>query len=123
MLKSSARKDKAMSHTPGPWTSEGTLIIKFGNDGRAICLIADSRGETTSDVRPMELTDPDWKTGIANAHLIAAAPDLLSALEHVLDAQDRYRQHGGETLENHLWKMERLARAAIARAKGETTPA
>lgn len=78
-----------MSHTPAPWTAEGSLVIKFGEDGRAICLIADSRGETTSDVRPIELDDPDWKTGMKNARLIAAAPELLDALENTVFFLDR----------------------------------
>lgn len=47
----------------------------------------------------------------ANAHLIAAAPELLEALEDLMEAVKDHYEAGG-----YEWKQ---ARAAIAKAKGE----
>lgn len=61
-------------HTPGPWTLDSNFgSIKTGwtakgPDGKSICACASSVG------RPGE-------EKAANANLIAAAPDLLAALE------------------------------------------
>ena len=55
--------------------------------------------------------DPDAS---ARARLIAAAPELLAALEHCL------LEHGGYTIRG---ETERIARAAIAKAGGSTPAA
>lgn len=92
-------------HTPGPWTTGGELhgfwAVEDGN-GRVICQL---NGNFTPE---------------ANAMLIAAAPDLLALLEEAV----KYM-----SCDNELDEPERdlcdndclfcLARAAIARAKGE----
>ena len=59
---------------------------------------------------------------MANARLIAAAPDLLAALEGLSGLlndrpEDCYDADGGQTEE--LRQQLRTARAAIARARGE----
>lgn len=84
-------------HTPGPWKThltDDTLVV----DGNGL-VIAHMGGLYLGDDSPME----------ANARLIAAAPDLLAALE-VIAADSRWTS-GEPTL------MQ--ARAAIAKAKGE----
>lgn len=55
-----------ISHSSGPWSVDGPVhsIIVYAADGSRVCFM-------TSD-GPAE----------ANAHLIAAAPDLLAALKH-----------------------------------------
>ena len=81
-------------HTPGPWAidGEGTNAMVRGAD---LTIVA---------VRH-RLTGP---THEANARLIAAAPELLEALESILsDACDN----------GAYWDK---ARAAIAKARGET---
>ena len=56
-------------------------------------------------------------TNEANARLIAAAPDLLEALEDMLaQAEFAAEVRGGE---GHMKHAMRKARAAIAKAKGE----
>ena len=54
------------------------------------------------------------KTMNPDAHLIAAAPVLLEALEGTLDWLTSYPGHGADTAYDR-------ARAAIAAAKGETS--
>jgi hypothetical protein len=100
-------------HTPGPW--------------HAIPVGGAKRG---SIVKPEEATH--WniynhhafvaqvkRSGVreiieADARLIAAAPDLLAALELMVSAWEA--RHGAPGMSNSAY-ME--ARAAIARAKGE----
>ena len=87
-------------HTPGPWEiHEENTILGPKLDEKAVWL------------RPIVLQS---KTGIKpeNARLIAAAPDLLEALITLNDACRTPSQIGV------LHGLE-LARAAIAKAKGE----
>ena len=85
------------AHTPGPWGLDGNLIE--GPDGeRVACITAYSR------------RTPKQK---ANARLIAAAPELLEALQ--LCRQHMY-EHASNTADD---AFERLC-AAIAKATGET---
>ena len=76
--------------TPGPWKCVGTLVY-FSNNAGGI------------DLRAC----PDSE---ANARLIAAAPDLLEALEAIIASECRQPDVGC------AWTK---ARAAIARARGE----
>lgn len=83
------------NHTPGPW-SAGHTFQKYHavtcGDGRAVALTG-------------TLFSADSAESIANAHLIAAAPELLEALIGL-------EQWVGGTAYDR-------ARAAIAKAKGE----
>ena len=93
---------QAMTTTPGPWT-QGT-----SNAGR-------SRVWLDGHVEPEETMGPD-NTWIdccteANARLVAAAPDLLKALELLVD--NPYRD-GTESDD----RLRLIARAAIAKATG-----
>lgn len=63
-----ANAGTAPQHTPGPWTQNGTDIC--GNE--AFLADADSGAFSHEEC-------------LANARLIAAAPDLLAALEAMLD--------------------------------------
>ena len=69
-------------HTPGPWKLDERMgvctYVTGGHDGRrGIC---STGGYSTNSVDPVVLNDEN----IANARLIAAAPDLLEALETIL---------------------------------------
>ena len=77
-----------MSHTPGPWEFDpiDRVVVK----GSA------------------EIAYMGWSANGADARLIAAAPELLEALEEVL---------GWETL--CPVETYEMARAAIAKAKGD----
>lgn len=58
-----------MKHTPGPWFAGDSLTVWTKNDMSCVAKVA---GPTDSD--------PE---SAANAHLIAAAPELLEALQSV----------------------------------------
>lgn len=87
-----------MQHTPGPWTANGSWVVAA--DGPIVETVAYAR------VRSGEAE--------ANARLIAAAPDLLVLAEEVAkeyeDAAD---------WKDAIGRLQRLARAAVAKAKGE----
>ena len=53
---------------------------------------------------------------MANAHLIAAAPDLLAACEMALKVGISYPLDTPSRIDSHT---EQILRAAIAKAKGE----
>ncbi len=60
------------AHTPGPWSlNAGEFVIS--KTGGEICQMNDADGELLDNA-------------LANARLIAAAPELLEALEETLEA-------------------------------------
>ena len=67
-----------MSHTPGPWlhTPQGDV---HSADGKRVALIfGDGTFVCKGDARTM-----------ANARLVAAAPELLAFVQRLLDIEDR----------------------------------
>ena len=87
-------------HTPGPWAYE--------NYGGTVHVFLDNK-EGTPSICKLVGNDKD-----ANARLIAAAPELLGALEELFSmADDAY-----EGDDEFTWNVGK-ARAAIAKAKGE----
>lgn len=99
-------------HTPGPWHIPSHLSGADGigpKDGYEIitCCCCGSIG---GDSKEQE---------IANARLIVAAPELLEALENlVLQIQDH--NYGIKSPAQYETNAFVAARAAIAKAKGET---
>ena len=88
-------------HTPGPWTVEDSSVTA----------LVDSENSQTY-IAPICEVDQEWAMADANAHLIAAAPDLLAALEDVaaeLDARGKVFD-GDETADR--------VRAVIAKVTG-----
>lgn len=95
-------------HTKGPWevnaidddTQTGEVVVWELLEGKVI---------------GAEIVVPsiwlDDEQAIANANLITAAPDLLDALEGCLEALRAYNPECGQAM---------MARAAIAKAKGES---
>ena len=85
--------------TPGPWWFEGQGIgpKSFADD--------QSYGMTTPVAY---IEEYDWpENHVANAHLIAAAPELYETLEEVIRISDR---------KHDAWDK---AKAALAKARGE----
>ena len=80
-----------MSHTPGPFTSDGTLVTKEGR------FIANCHSSIGSTPQPEDA---------ANAVLLAAAPDLLAALRELADTNNDF--------------SEALVRARLAIARATT---
>lgn len=93
-------------HTKGPWHIGPETVL---------------RPTMTIYSRPFGLGDicevyPKGEEGKANARLISAAPELLEALEEVVAEATAYEARHGEM--RRPWV--RKARAAIAKAKGES---
>jgi hypothetical protein len=109
-------------HTPGPWywtapNYEGVCII--GTDGprhKAIANVYDGEPDYAayraaghdSERYAREAMRAETKS---NARLIAAAPELLAALEYALNWLASYPGHGADSAYDK-------ARAAIAKAEG-----
>lgn len=100
--KDAARKAVHKSHTPGPWTldEDGGYYILCNRNGSAV-LLTHLRG-----------------VGGKDAHLIAAAPQLLDALKAVLRDYTDLREAAVEKHERQQTPSQKLARAAIDRAEG-----
>jgi hypothetical protein len=86
---------KSISHTP--WKA------KFGSGG---WVVLSARGEVVAYV------PQDFIHAELNSHLIAAAPDLLAALEMALESLDAVDVP-------QEWDCRSKARAAIAKAKAQ----
>ena len=99
--------------TPGPWFTDDYGYI-FSGERRDAHMIAEVRGWGWIQYLP----DPE-QIQDANAHLIAAAPDLYKALAHLepyLDAIVCY----ASTIEEHPPNGFILeTKAALAKARGE----
>jgi hypothetical protein len=81
-------------HTPGPWTAKANLDVVDSN-GERVARLASTRGK--------------YEYEEINARLIAAAPELLDALQELVNGPECGGDHGA---------MYRNARAAIAKATG-----
>jgi hypothetical protein len=87
-------------HTSGPWLIDGSIIYSDSQDDNAgVCTV---------------WNDAPWKERIANAHIIAAAPDMLDALETAFDMLKKEHLLNPESVD----KMNKIMKA-IDKAKGE----
>jgi hypothetical protein len=75
-----------MSHTPGPWTVEQDVV----NNGDILIMTPEFRPLAEVDVRqsPEDTDGIPREIALANARLIAAAPELLEACKAQHDAID-----------------------------------
>ncbi len=93
------------AHTPGPWflqhsgKHDGNRAVRAWRRGRDICAMNGGAND-----------DPEI---YANARLIAAAPEMLQALESVLASVPFASYRGDEELD----ECEEKVRAAIRRAR------
>lgn len=97
--------------TPAPW------IIIDGDDYFNI-----TAKSTESSPNYMPLLDSDSIGMIemrANAHLIAAAPELLESLRELVSAMERYEIDVDESAPVEHKKMMKKAKAAITKALGQ----
>ena len=87
--------------TPGPW---------FGDNGRAIEPKSTEDDQSYGMIIPVGWVefDPEIEVQVANQRIMAAAPELLEALQLMLDSQVL-----------PVWHQS-IARAAINKATGET---
>lgn len=111
-------------HTPGPWTYESDHTHRQYNI-RMLGHLIGTRDEakhicTVNNLPPHVLANRDPATAEANAHLIAAAPELLAASRILLAIVEHLRAHPGDTLDEHHCDEIDAARAAIAKAEGRS---
>jgi hypothetical protein len=89
-------------HTPGPWayTLTGRICTRVTYD-------------TADDIATVK--EGSFGEFKANVHLIAAAPDLLAALERIVEHPGEFAElEDGETM---VFRMTSIARAAISKAR------
>ncbi len=89
-------------HSPGPWDIKSSLSGEF----RLTRYITDPAGHVIAEVRRI---DDDNHVELANAHLMAAAPEMLDALIDLVRSDSK-----------HVRAAQQQAVAAIAKAKGDT---
>jgi hypothetical protein len=87
------------THTPGPWSLNGTAI--------------EGEDEWIASVDP---ENDETEHGSANAQLLLAAPDLLKALQDIVTYCDCAPPTGDKRI---LYELYQAAKAAIAKAVGE----
>jgi hypothetical protein len=97
------------THTPGPWT------VLQGEPFQPI-LIGTDEGGSFIEVGPACGLTEGTGSMEANAALIAAAPDLLEALHHILNIEGACFA-ADESEWNTKWHWDKV-RAAIAKAEG-----
>lgn len=110
---SQAEGEERMSkhHTPGPWT------YKLDEDCRNLSV--------TTTYAPTEIVggcgccDSPWVACEADARLIAAAPDMLEALEKMVGLFEPGRVYDFREISAIGSEALKIALAAIAKAKGE----
>ena len=99
-------------HTLGPW--------KFYTEPQPNgCPIVGARGLMVAMLAHSINHDDQRETALANARLIAAAPDLLEALEWCAETLAVFVADGSAAPESVIGKNLTTARAAIAKATGE----
>ena len=96
-------------HTPGPWREGASTFCR--GDGEVQMRVYTDHPPTEFDVFGDNLA--------ANARLIAAAPDMLEALQALMDLNDNGGPFGGEMYQDRVDRAWDSARDAIARATGE----
>lgn len=82
-------------HTPGPWVSRDNRVFR---GGKCICSNVNAASPTPQSI------EKDVAMSIANARLMAAAPELLDALVALVECEQTTPE---------LWEA---ARAEIAKA-------
>ena len=107
--------------TPGPWLSAPVLSQETGY-GWDINADEIWLGTVFNSHRGHEGFPAD-DVGEANAHLIAAAPELYAALEGVIDNIEDYERVNNlhpSPGRHDCWQSVTIAKAALAKARGET---
>lgn len=93
--------------TPAPWNYDGN--VRGAVEGSIDDLVA--------SVYPMHYENAEEMK--ANAHLIAAAPELLESLIELVSAMERYEIDVDERAPVKHTEMMNKAKAAIAKALGQ----
>jgi hypothetical protein len=114
-------QQQSSTHTPGPWHLEDGLFDR-GKKTYAAAVFSDAYAATIADIRLQYTPSTHQRTGhdesLANARLIAAAPELLEAARLGLAWLDYWRDRVCLFTDEHAQACDQL-RAAIARAAGQ----
>lgn len=101
------------AHTPGPWSTDWGFIVAPDPNGvypdLYIAEIAREDSEEPDRVASLEVQE-------ANARLLAAAPELLAALEYFYNIS---HDLPSSLEKGYLAQAQAQARAALCRARGE----
>lgn len=102
-------------HTPGPWIAEenskglcGSVIAKIGYDDVQIASVTAWKHKPSFG-KPSDM--PSLAEGHANQRLIAAAPEMLEALE--------YLKNNAFAGQSHYADWESIISPVIAKARGK----
>ena len=95
-----------VKHTPGPWE------VEVGS-----AMLADNGVASLGRLRVVAVTPVLYENAQADAHLIAAAPELLAACRAMVSWND-FAADEDSGLESLYEEAIRRARAAIAKAEG-----
>lgn len=107
-----------MTHTPGPWTADGYHVRQSGINGTR--MIADVCYTGPHHTPPDEYPKSCRFVDESNSQLIAAAPELLEALEMMLKCElEGGDQREGLGPDQPGTSPVAKARAAIAKATGK----
>lgn len=113
-----------MSHTPGPWhweIQDASMAVLGGEDIMTDHVVSVGPCKSCQD----GAEPPEWVWGrcttptVANARLIAAAPDLFDALKRALPKLENAARLMGNDEEVIADAFE-FMRAALAKATGES---
>jgi hypothetical protein len=102
-----------MSHTPGPW--------KADDKGKAVFIPLRAHHCEQLGIQVGFVSWEDDKESLANARLIAAAPELLEALKELDSWLVCACIATPEDMAQSFPHMQQVVSAAIARAEGEQT--
>ena len=102
--------------TPGPWS-----IAHDGNYPRIRKHFrTDHHMDVCGPVHGYMYADDETANQAANAHLIAAAPDMYEALESLIITQEYKEEHGKDKAYELARKTSwNKVKAALAKARGE----
>ena len=100
--------------SPGPW-QVGGVRMKYRSTGNNYVLDSHAVGPDSDPVCLVFYYDKYHSEHIANARLIAAAPELLEALETLVK---RIREDGMDGKERY-WDITNHAREVIEKARAE----
>lgn len=113
----------AMQHTTGPWRIQEECW-QPENHSYNLRIESESEPESLGTAGARKIAEIPRSLGIetsvANARLIAAAPELYDALRNLLDRIDVYFKAEDECAPD--WVASEQARAALTKARGEGTP-
>lgn len=100
--------------TPGPWEAHSDLVIAIGTRASTVCAASDLSALQYAAYSRLNIWSTRFHEAIANARLIAAAPDLYAACEACLEFMTQAH------LPRENWPDAALvAEAALAKARGE----